>query len=849
MQWTRVTVITVDLGLCFAAAINPNHRQWQVFPDGSLLSTKEHLHASLLRSETNATQTGHYRANHGPVDGTKLSNELANVTHSIDQLQGNVSSVDVMRVKMDGNGDTLELLSTVVFTLTVSVWMLVAFKILSSYYPVLYSQRELEHLGFGEAETAAWGQALRDVTSLWHQLSLACFLKEDHVLEVQGLDSWMHLQFQWLALRMIAYLAVVPVILCPLHWTASGPSDEVFSRLNLAVNENRPVVLWIHVGVVWAVTVLTTRTLQAAMRDFVPVRYRWLQRMAFPQCTTVLVEGIPETMCSDLRLHSYFANLFGENAVARSYVVRNTKLLQKKLERLRKAQRALEKARARSEAEGESGPSAPLVQFRLESVKDIKEEVAAERIRLGRLSHALDPDVCTTTGFVTFKTRLDMRLAAREQLGTDSFALQLQAAPDVNDVLYDSLIQRPSYTQQRLGYLSVFCVFVAFLPAVVFVSTLLSLKSWQQIFPAIHRWRQSMPIVVEMLEGVLATLSLKIMLAFIPAILLKIGRSFQKPVSQSSSQLQLQKTYFAFLVIFVLLVTSFAQGLITTLLYVAQQPAAIVPLLAKSLPLTSRFYVNYVVLGWLSCSCELLRPGPLVMYLSFREFMSEHDARCCAEEDSVLMGTRVARSTFMLVITLVFCSICPVVLLAAAVYFLIERLSHGYLMLSAEPRQGDAGGELFVQALKQVHTGLLIYVLLMIGVLGSNGFEFGLLLVPILFMVSWSLLSLESFLWPCLPLNQVMDLDDRDPPMTDATEVYEQLECREEIVQIVPQIVVSRASLTEAAVAAAAPTVAPPAMPPAAATSTTTTAAATRGGGKAPEETGTASQEAEDLEF
>jgi len=31
-----------------------------------------------------------------------------------------------------------------------------------------------------------------------------------------------------------------------------------------------------------------------------------------------------------------------------------------------------------------------------------------------------------------------------------------------------------------------------------------------------------------------------------------------------------------------------------------------------------------------------------------------------------------------------------------------QGLSHGYLMLSAEPRQGDAGGELFVQALKQV---------------------------------------------------------------------------------------------------------------------------------------------------
>eukprot|EP00434_Breviolum_minutum_P000827 symbB.v1.2.000728.t1/scaffold29.1/size409896/8 len=512
------------LALCFGCvtAIGPSHHV-QVLSDGSLLA-KDHYGHVLLRSET---VTGHVtenrgRGGHAPVDvqGSTFSNELSNVTQSIDHLQGNVSSVDVMRVKMDGNGDTLELLSTVIFTMTVSVWMLVAFKILSSYYPVLYSQRELEHLGFGEA-SAGWAQALRDVTSLWHQLSLACFLKEEHVLEVQGLDSWMHLQFQWLALRILGCLAIVPVILCPLHWT-HGSSTEVFSRLNLAVNESRPFVLWIHVLVVFGVTIFTTRTCQVAMKDFMPIRYRWLQRMPFPQCTTVLVPRIFFTWDDHPQgprsLHSYFANLFGDNAVARSYVVRNTKLLQKKLERWRKAQRALEKARLRSEADGSTSAS-PLVQFRLESVKDIKEEVDAERIRLGRLSHALDPDVSTSTGFVTFKTRLDMRLAAREQLGTDAFALQLQAAPEVNDVLYDSLIIRPSYTQQRLGYLSVFCVFVAFLPAVVFVSTLLSLKSWQQIFPVIHRWRQSMPIVIEMLEGVLATLSLKIMLAFIPAIL------------------------------------------------------------------------------------------------------------------------------------------------------------------------------------------------------------------------------------------------------------------------------------------------------------------------------------------
>ncbi|CAK9093063.1 unnamed protein product [Durusdinium trenchii] len=105
--------------------------------------------------------------------------------------------------------------------------MLVAFKILSAIYPVLYSRRELEHLGVGE-HSAAWAETLKNVTSLWHQLSLACFLKEEHVLEVQGLDAWMHLQFQWLALRILALLALVPLAVCPLHWTHGGEPRGVF---------------------------------------------------------------------------------------------------------------------------------------------------------------------------------------------------------------------------------------------------------------------------------------------------------------------------------------------------------------------------------------------------------------------------------------------------------------------------------------------------------------------------------------------------------------------------------------------------------------------------------------------
>ncbi|CAE7459826.1 unnamed protein product [Symbiodinium natans] len=847
-------------------ALGATPRQVQVLADGSVHAfSHSHLwpSASLLRRQT-ADLAGFARSTPSPTIAAAnvssgLASGLANVTNSLDHLQGDVSSAEVMHVRLDGHGDTLEIVSTIIFTMTVCVWLLVGFKVLSWLYPTLYSQRELEQRGFCSSEGVGLAEAIADVTSLWHQLAVAMFLKEEDVLEVQGLDAWMHMQFQWLSLRIIMSLCLVPVIVCPLHWTHVQPhSSELFSRLNLAVSEDRYFVLWIHVAVVWAVVLLTTRQLHMAMKQFVPARHRWLSAMEFPRSTTVLVQGMPESMSSDTRLQSYFTGLFGENAVVRSYVVRNTRLLQRKLERLCKAERALAKAILRSQAEGLDPASSELVQFRRESVADIKEEVAAERIRLGRLSHALDPDVCTTTGFVTFRTRLDMRLAAREQLGTDTFALVLQQAPSPMDVAYDALIVRPSFTLQRLGALSTFGIFLAFVPAVVFVSTLLNLNSWQQVFPAISRLKRTVPIVMEMLEGVLATLSLKLMLSFIPAVLLRVVRGFSKPVSNSSAQLKLQSTYFAFLVVFVLLVTSFAQGLITTLLFVAQQPTAIVPLLAKSLPLTSRFYVNYVVLGWGSCMCELLRPAPLVLFLSLREFMSQDEARIRAEEDSVLMGTRAARSTFMLVIVLVFCSICPLVLLVAFAYFLVERLAHGYLFMAAEPRQGDTGGEIFVQALKQVHVGLMIYVLLMVGVLGARGAEFGLPLVPLLFAVVWSLHGMEGYLWANLPLDRVFDLDDADPPYDESLqhEVYEQSECRaSEPSPAPPQIVVSRASLSTppAPVAVpAAPSVAPPARPARPGSPSSPTLRRHRGAGKPPEETGAerpTNQEQEDHEF
>merc|ERR1712151_95175 len=73
----------------------------------------------------------------------------------------------------------------------------------------------------------------------------------------------------------------------------------------------------------------------------------------------------------------------------------------------------------------------------------------------------------------------------------------------------------------------------------------------------------------------------------------------------------------------------------------------------------------------------------------------------------------------MSVITLVFCSCSPVITLPAWILFYIARLVHGELLVFVEKKKPDLGGYFWVEAIKQMFIGLLIYLLLMFGILST----------------------------------------------------------------------------------------------------------------------------------
>lgn len=687
----------------------------------------------------------------------------------------NASIADVMRIKLDGDGDSLTLLSSAVFTLTLCAGALIMFKVLTIGFPEIYSQRSLEqedeNTGANDSDGSS-GAAARRTPTLMHQFSQVARLDADSVIKVAGLDAWMHLTFQRMCWKLIASLGIVAIVVCPLHWSGSSSAD-FFTRLSLAVTEERYHVLWTHVLMVWYVVLVTNRHLIAAQAAFLPQRYHWMQSIRRPQATTIIVEGIPEIYRSDASLKAYFISLFSEAEVLQCYIVRQTKLLLSKLDKLKQAEQELENANMRNDSDR--------MHRARERLQHARAEVSLEQVRVGRASEAFDPDICTDVGFVTFQSRRTARLASREQLATDPSTFAMQTAPAPESIIYESLLVSHGEAREKGGWLCVACLFVAFAPLVVIISSALNLNSLQQIIPAVGLLRQQFPILNRLAEGVLATFALNQLMGLLPYIFLTISHTFFRPVSHGHAQLHVHNFYFSFLTVFVLLVTSLSKGIVSTLIFVAQQPTAIVPLLAETLPLASHFYMNYLVLGSFSCVMELLRLGVFAKYLRFCARFEREPARALAEQQSVYLGSRVGKSAMMLVITLVFCSLNPVIIFPAAAYFLMEHLAHGYLCYFAEPKQSDLGGAFWVQSLKQIHMGLLIYVLLMIGVCAPRGFEFVISLVPNLAFIYWSWRRVDrDFLWQDCPLDTLLQTDQVKSIVEEAGHgVYKQLECIE----------------------------------------------------------------------
>jgi len=415
----------------------------------------------------------------------------------------------------------------------------------------------------------------------------------------------------------------------------------------------------------------------------------------------------------------------------------------------------------------EPGSRVDAMNYYEDAAQELMEQAAAERKRFKQGASSGGDDMCSSSAFVTFADRRDAVMALQVQYMQDDSKMVASIPPEPGDVIFTDLQVGPM--QQKvwtvIGWALVAGLFWSFLPWVVSISAFTNLHQLEASASWIKTLTTNYPALSIVLDGVLASLALTLFMDFLPTILNLIFYSFFQLRSSNWAQLYLQTAYFWFMVVFVVLITAIGGSLAETIKGVMESPSKVPFLLAEALPVSSHFYMKYLVLQWATPAIGMLRIVQLVKFVLFRAIWGNEQAKVLSEpedQDYYGIGARSARFAINMVIVLVFCSLSPIILVLGFVNFALSTLFFEYMFVFAETRKNDLGGVFWVRQLDHIQYGLFIYICLEVGCLAQRGDGNWpwMLSMPAFLIWAWMFTSFKRLRWESLPFEEVAELSE-----------------------------------------------------------------------------------------
>lgn len=632
---------------------------------------------------------------------------------------------------------------------------------LRSYIPLVY-----QHKATAARICVALPPAAEELpSSFFGWLTASYRLKVADAIVYSGLDQAMLLEFTHLAMLILGFIGVPSLaVLCPLHLHGGGGARDNLSRLGFGNVARGSWVCWVHCVFVWYVVLVVELFIFRAMRLFMARRIKWLREMPPPRSTTVLVEELPEGMNTAAKLRRYFdERVFGQRVVKEVNVVKDTSNLVAALNKLEQSNLQLE----REQSMVNSAKKGSIVTRN--SAAAAQQQKCAEQVERLKCDIERDDSLNMRSAFVTFHERREA-IVALKIFGEADEEVIACVPPDPVDVDWEGFTALPQARsiRQVIGQSLIAGLLLGFMPMVVGVASVMSLETMRTHIPVVGAISDKYPTAAAIWDGFMGSVALTIMMSFLPSLLALIFRSFWTIKSGNELQLKIQDAYFYFLVVFVLLVTAITAGIISTLHTLLEHPPKLFALLATTLPQFTNFYLKYFIVQCAGHALTATRYTVLLRYLFYVCFFPPLRARDLAEpehQDHDGMGSRGARCALVLVMALVFSTLCPLILPVGLANFALCRMFYGHLLVHAETVKPDLGGDFWILMIQHVQLGLFLYIVLMTGVLLERASSFypGMLAISSLALLYYCHCRLRQD-FRCHSMAFMEAMDTADPP-------------------------------------------------------------------------------------
>ncbi|KAI8969798.1 DUF221-domain-containing protein [Trametes punicea] len=388
--------------------------------------------------------------------------------------------------------------------------------------------------------------------------------------------------------------------------------------------------------------------------------------------------------------------------------------------------------------------SLPLLGKKVDSIEWARQELAETNEALHEARRTLARDVATTSSlpepgtnhpdalkpdpgssqtypplnsaFVLFNNQIAAHMAAQvltHHLPYRMAGKSVGVAPE--DVIWSNLNMNPYEARGRtaigwgvtIGLIVVWAFPVAFVGAVSNIHSLCSTYSWLS-------WLCSLPsVIVGIISGILPPALLAILNMLLPIVLRLLAR-FEGVPQRTTVELSLMTRYFLFQVINSFLVVTLSSGIIAALPDLVNNPGSIPSKLAANLPRASNFFLTYIILQGLSGTASgFLQVVPLVLYY-VKLFVLGSTPRSIYNIKytlrSVAWGTLYPSITLLVVITIAYSIISPIINGLSAVTFFLFYEMYKYLFIWQLDGQktGETGGLFFPKAIQHLFVGLYL---------------------------------------------------------------------------------------------------------------------------------------------
>jgi hypothetical protein len=547
-----------------------------------------------------------------------------------------------------------------------------------------------------------------------------------------GLDNAMMLEFANLCMKIMCIIGIpMMCIMAPVN-TIFGGQDIGADHLTILTGGFGNIQVGsrlsgVYAVVVWAVVYVVKECTFSAQNKFLSLRIEWLRDMSPKRACTVMVEGIPIEYQSDANLRQFFElNVHGSKVVMASCTKDTSDLLplwQKREECVAERREAI----ARQKLAGAPGNNEDLNKQIQELALEIKKNRA-------NIKSAVEGS-CLDSGFVQFEHRYHAELAVQLDFTADREDWIVSIPPIASDIIWSDLTRDSRYAQLRelIGYGLVVGLYFAYVPAVVGITNIATIIHMGPLQPV---WQGLAPIM-----------GLTVMVSFLPTFLVLIFKHFFTLKSASWAQAKLQTWYFLFQLVFVVLATAICQNIAGFTRSVLLDPYAIVQKLATDLPLATHFYMNFLVFQCVTHVHNILRLANFAKFHAAAVLYSREEAKSMAEpedQDYYGIGSRSARWPTIMVVGIVFGTLCPPICVLTFINFAVVRLVYGYLIPFAETKKPDLGGVFWVHMLRCLFYGCIIYTIMMTGVLWMRSACFwpAAITAP---SIPWTVWSLRRF--------------------------------------------------------------------------------------------------------